>query len=101
MESQGKSGTQQIVATPPQALALRSSTIVARGLRDLARDSNWLIKKIFSARCSQLAISASGQVCAVASLAPLGTELVCLFDIELSVPISMLAIPPGQPACAS
>ncbi|MFY9690310.1 MAG: hypothetical protein WAJ86_10265 [Candidatus Acidiferrales bacterium] len=101
MESQGKSGTQQIVATPPQALALRSSTIVARGLRDLARDSNWLIKKIFSARCSQLAISASGQVCAVASLAPLGTERVCLFDIELSVPISMLAIPPGQPACAS
>jgi WD40 repeat protein len=101
MESQSKSGTQQIVATPPQALALRSSTIVARGLRDLARDSNWLIKKIFGARCSQLAISASGQVCAVASLAPLGTERVCLFDIELSVPISMLAIPPDQPACAS
>ncbi|HEX4074359.1 MAG TPA: hypothetical protein VHX49_03060 [Candidatus Acidoferrales bacterium] len=99
MESQSKSGTQQMVPAPPQALALRSSTIVARGLRDLARDSNWLIKKIFNARCSQLAISASGQVCAVASLAPLGTERVCLFDIELSVPNSMLAIPPDQPPC--
>jgi WD40 repeat protein len=100
MEGQGKTGTQQMVPAPPQTLALRSSTIVARGLRDLARDSNWLIKKIFTARCAQLAVSASGQVCAVASLAPLGTERICLFDIELSVPISMLAIPPDQPACA-
>ena len=97
MESQGKSGT-QIVATPPQGLALRSSSIVARGLRDLARDSNWLIKKIFSVHSSQLAISASGQVCGVASLAPLGAECVCLFDIELSVPISTLAVPPDHPA---
>ncbi|HEX4003232.1 MAG TPA: hypothetical protein VHX36_11330 [Candidatus Acidoferrales bacterium] len=100
MESPVKSATQQMVPAAPQALALRSSTIVARGLRDLARDSNWLIKKIFNARLSQLAISASGQVCAVASLAPLGTERVCLFDIELSSPISMLAIPPDQPAGA-
>jgi len=97
MEHQDKSGSQQMVPASPQALALRSSTIVARGLRDLARDSNWLIKKIFNARCSQLAISASGQVCAVAALAPLGAERVCLFDIELSSPISMLAIPPDQP----
>jgi WD40 repeat protein len=101
MESQGKAGTQQIIATPPHGLALRSSAIVARGLRDLARDSNWLIKKIFSARCSHLTISGSGQVCAVASLAPPGTERICLFDIELSVPVSMLAIPPDQSACAS
>jgi hypothetical protein len=101
MESQSKSGTQQMVPAPAHGLALRSSAIVARGLRDLARDSNWLIKKIFSARCSHLAISASGQVCGVASLAPLDTECVCLFDIELSVPISTLAVPPDQPAGAS
>ena len=100
MESQGKSGT-QIIPTASQGLALRSSAIVARGLRDLARDSNWLIKKIFSAPCSHLTISASGQACGVASLAPLGRECVCLFDIELSVPISMLAVPPDQPAGAS
>jgi WD40 repeat protein len=101
MENQGKTGTQQMILTPAQGLALRSSAIVARGLRDLARDSNWLIKKIFSARCSNLAISASGQVCGVASLAPLGTECVCIFDIELSVPISTLAVPPDRPAGAA
>ncbi len=98
MESPGKVGTQQMIPAVPQGLALRSSAIVARGLRDLARDSNWLIKKIFNARCSQLAISASGQVCAVAAMAPAGRERICLFDIELSAPISMLAIPPDQPA---
>jgi len=97
MEIQRKAGT-QMISTPTQGLALRSSAIVARGLRDLARDSNWLIKKIFSARCSNLAISASGQVCGVASLAPLGRECVCIFDIELSVPISTLAVPPDHPA---
>ncbi|HTW23837.1 MAG TPA: hypothetical protein VMD78_09565 [Candidatus Baltobacteraceae bacterium] len=99
METQAKPGTQQMVHAATHGLALRSSAIVARGLRDLARDSNWLIKKIFSARCSQLAISPSGQVCAVASMAPLGKERICLFDIELSAPISVLAIPPDQPAC--
>ena len=100
MESHAKTGTQQMVPAAPHGLALRSSAIVARGLRDLARDSNWLIKKIFTARCSQLAISASGQVCAVAMMAPLGTERICLFDIELSAPIAMLAIPPDQPGGA-
>jgi WD40 repeat protein len=101
METQGKAGTQRMIPTPAQGLALRSSAIVARGLRDLARDSNWLIKKIFSARCSNLAISASGQACGVASVAPRGTECVCIFDIELSVPISTLAVPPDHPAGAA
>jgi WD40 repeat protein len=92
MESQEKAGA-QIVSAPSRALAVRSSAIVARGLRDLARDSNWLVKKIFTEPSSHLAISASGQVCGVASLTTLGTERVCLFDIELSVPNSTLAIP--------
>ena len=100
MASQGKFGAQQIIPAA-QPLALRSSAIVARGLRDLARDSNWLMKKIFSARCSHLAISASGQVCGVASVAPPGTDCVCVFDIELSVPISTLAVPPEHPSGAS
>lgn len=99
MERQGKAGTQQIVPALSQALAVRSSAIVARGLRDLARDSNWLIKKIFPAHSSHLAISASGQVCGIASGAPSGTERVCLFDIELRVPNSTLVIPQDPPVC--
>ncbi len=98
MEIREKAGTHQIIATPAQGLALRSSAIVARGLRDLARDSNWLIKKIFNARSASLASSASGPVCGVAPVAPHGAECVCIFDIELSVPISTLAVPPDHPA---
>ena len=39
--------SQQIVPAAAQGLALRSAALVVRGLRDLARDSNWLVKKVF------------------------------------------------------
>jgi len=57
--------TKQIVPAGSQALSLRSSALVVRGLRDLARDSNWLIKKVFAGRSTHLAISPTGQLCAI------------------------------------
>ena len=38
---------QQIVPAASRGLAVRSAALVVRGLRDMARDSNWLIKKVF------------------------------------------------------
>ncbi len=99
METREKSAAQQIVPTPSQALAVRSAAIVARGLRDLTRDSNWLIKKVFTARSSRLAISPAGQVCAVSPLVRQGTERVWLYDIELTVPNSTLAVPDEPAMC--
>ena len=50
METREKPVSGTIVHTRSQSLAVRSAApLVARGLRDLARDSNWLVRKLFSA----------------------------------------------------
>jgi len=96
MPSSEKSSTQQIVPVPTQALVMRSSALVARGLRDLSRDSNWLVKKVFSGRAPQVAVSPAGQVCALSPLVRQGSESIALYDVELGVPLLALAVP-GDP----
>lgn len=96
METQEKSPAKQIVRAPAQALAVRSAALVTRGLRDLARDSNWLIKKVFTGKSSQLVISPAGEVCALSPLVRQGTERIALYDIERGVPTIALAVP-GEP----
>lgn len=93
METREISPPRQIVPAPSQALAVRSAALVARGLRDLARDSNWLIKKLFTGRSPQLALSPTGQVCAVSPPARQGLQRVVLYDVELSVPTMALSVP--------
>ncbi len=92
MKTSHQSGN-ELVSTGPQALAMRSAAIVARGLRDLTRDSNWLIKKAFSGRSSHLKISSSGALCAVSPLLRNGMERLALHDIELGIPTLVLTIP--------
>ncbi|HKV06391.1 MAG TPA: WD40 repeat domain-containing protein [Candidatus Acidoferrales bacterium] len=89
-----------MVHAPSRALAVRSAAIVARGLRDLARDSNWLIKKVFNGHSPHLAISPTGQLCAVSPLVRQGTERIALYDVELSTPTLALAVP-GEPEVCS
>ncbi|MGH9682412.1 MAG: WD40 repeat domain-containing protein [Candidatus Acidiferrales bacterium] len=93
METSQKFAVKQIVPVGSQALTVRSAALVARGLRDLARDSNWLIKKVFSGRTAHLAISSSGQVCAISPPERNGTQRTVLYDIERSVPTLALAAP--------
>jgi hypothetical protein len=100
METREKAPAKQIVPARAQALAVRSAAIVARGLRDLARDSNWLVEKVFTGRSSHLTISPAGQVCALSPLVRQGTERVALYDIELGVPCLALAVP-GEPGICS
>jgi WD40 repeat protein len=82
-----------IVRAPMQALAMRSAALVARGLRDLARDSNWLVKKIFTGRSPRLAVSSTGQVGAISPPEQHSVQRVVVYDIELSVPSLPLSIP--------
>jgi len=96
MATHDTSTTTQIARTGTRALAVRSSALVARGLRDLARDSNWLIKKVFTGRSQHLAVSPAGQVCAISEHVHHGTAQVALYDIELSVPAMTLAPPAGE-----
>ena len=97
MDLSEKPSTKQIVPAASQALAVRSSALVVRGLRDLARDSNWLIKKVFAGRSPHLAISPAGQLSAITPQvqhgARLGHQRVVLYDIELSVPTLALSVP--------
>jgi hypothetical protein len=105
MEPSEKPTTKQIVPAGSQALAVRSSALVVRGLRDLARDSNWLIKKVFTGRSPHLAISPTGQLSAISPHvqhgAHPGQRRVVLYDIELSVPTLALSVPGELPAPSS
>jgi len=100
METREKSPAMQLVPAGSHALAVRSAAIVARGLRDLARESNWLVEKVFSGRSSNLAISPAGQVCALSALVRQGAERVVLYDIERGVPSLALAVPDEPGSCA-
>lgn len=83
----------QIVPAPRQALAVRSAALVARGLRDLSRESNWLVKKVFSGHSEHLAVSPAGQVCAVSPLVRQGAESVVLYDVVLGMAAMALLVP--------
>ena len=98
VEPRERSATRQIVPASSQGLALRSTALVARGLRDLARDSNWLIKKVFTGHTPKLAVSPSGQVCAISPQVRHGSQHVVLYDVELSVPTIALSAPANPTA---
>ena len=76
-----------------QGLTVRSAGLVRRGLRDLARDSNWLIKKIFAGRSASVAISDTGIVCAIPAVAQGSAQRLVLFDMEMNVPMMALSVP--------
>jgi WD40 repeat protein len=107
METREKSAATQLVHASPQGLAVRSAALVVRGLRDLTRDSNWLIKKVFTGHSMYMSVSPSGQVCAISPQVRYGSQRVVLYDIELSVPVMALSVPgetggaPGEPASES
>lgn len=93
MQTRENSVAKHIVPVSPQGLALRSQALVARGLRDLARHSNWLTTKVFSGRSAHAAISFSGQVCAVAPQAKGEPQRIVLYDIERGAPALALSVP--------
>lgn len=82
-----------IIPAPPQGLAVRSAALVARGLRDLVRDSNWLTTRVFSGRSPHAAVSFQGQVCAVAPPGKGEPQRILLYDTERGAPALALAVP--------
>lgn len=93
MEIHDKSGSKHMIHAPPQGLAVRSAALVVRGLRDLTRDSNWLIKKVFTGHSSHVATSPAGQVCALSPQVRYGSQRVVLYNVEMSVPMMALSVP--------
>jgi WD40 repeat protein len=82
-----------IVRATGGALAVRSAALVARGLRDLARDANWLTTKVFSGRSPQVSISSRGQVCAVAPHTKGEPQRLVVYDPERGTPALALSVP--------
>jgi WD40 repeat protein len=86
-------GIATIVRLDSQALTVRSAGLVRRGLRDLARDSNWLIKKVFAGHSATVLISDTGNVCAIPNSERGTATRLILFDIEMNVPRLALSVP--------
>lgn len=88
-----KSTRTQIVRATSGALAVRSAALVARGLRDLARDANWLTTKVFGGHSPQVAVSSHGQVCAVAPHQKGEPQRLVVYDSERGAHAIALSVP--------
>jgi WD40 repeat protein len=86
--------TRELARTGTQGLAVRSAELVRRGLRDLARDSNWLIRKVFQGPVSHAAVSPDGQVCTLTPQIRCGAQSLTLFDVERCVATLTLSFAP-------
>ncbi len=82
--------TTQLVPAAPRALAVRSATLVKRGLRDLARHANWLTAKVFAGQSPTAAISCRGDVCAVAPQAKGEPQRLVVYDIERGAALALV-----------
>ena len=99
-EIREESQVRDLARTGSQGLALRSAALVRRGLRDLARDSNWLVRKVFTEPVSHAAVSPDGQVCTLSQQIRQGAQSLTLYDVERCVPTLTLGLSP-QPNAAS
>ncbi|HKS65607.1 MAG TPA: hypothetical protein VJR26_00085 [Candidatus Acidoferrales bacterium] len=88
-----KSGVGHIVRATGSALTVRSAALIARGLRDLARDANWLTTKIFAGVSPHVAISSRGQVCAVGPHKKGEPQRLVVYDLGGDGPALALTVP--------
>lgn len=86
--------TRELARIGTQGLAVRSAALVRRGLRDLVRDSNWLIRKVFHGPVPHAAVSPDGQVCTLTPQVRYGAHTLTLFDAERCVPTVTLSLAP-------
>jgi WD40 repeat protein len=106
METTEKPPGSQIVlsggagASGSNALALRSAKLVARGLRDLARESNWTCKPAFVGKASKVSVSSTGLVCAISAESRNSPPRVVIHDLHNSYGQLALAVPGETPALA-
>jgi WD40 repeat protein len=92
-ELQPKAPSGHIVRAQGSALAVRSAALIARGLRDLARNSNWLTTKVFAGVSPHASISSRGQVCAVAPTKRGEPQRLVVYDLERGEPALALTVP--------
>jgi hypothetical protein len=82
-------------------LTVRSAALVLRGLRDLARDSNWLVKKVFAGHSKRVAISDTGLVCAIPNAGSGAAQRLVVYDMESNAAALTLTMPDEAAASAA
>jgi hypothetical protein len=92
-ETSDKPASGQIVRATGSALAVRSAALIARGLRDLARNANWLTTKVFAGVSPRVAVSCTGLVSAVAPHKKGEPQRLIVYDLERSAPALALTVP--------
>ena len=84
------SPTSDLVTRKTQSLAVRTATLVRRGLRDLAVETHWRIRKVSPARQGTVAVSPFGRM---AALAPVGSARLSLTVEDLEAETDVEALP--------
>jgi len=94
--------TTSIVPRRSHALTTRTAALVRRGMRDIAREPNWVAKRIFLGRRACTAVSSSGKVSVfLTANTPTGLRLaICDLDADIS-PESVPASTSGDDAAKS
>jgi len=92
-ETSEKTANSQIVRATGSALAVRSAALIARGLRDLARNANWLTTKVFAGVSPRVGVSCSGLVSAVAPHKRGEPQRLVVYDLEHAAPALALTVP--------
>lgn len=93
MATKTRRQTQGMVKSPGRALAVLSSPLVMRGLREFPQSSRWRVKQVFGAAHSQMAISAAGHVAAYSAATREGSQRIEIADAELSGETRAIAVP--------
>lgn len=86
--------------TGGRALATRSATLVARGLKELTRESNWTRVEAFRGKASKVAVSSAGSVCAISAEARNSPPRVTVYELKNPYGELALAVPGETPALA-
>jgi len=93
MATKTRRQTQGMVKSPAKALAVLSSPLVMRGLREFPQSSRWQVKQVFREARSQLAISAAGHVAAYSAATRALSQRIEIADAEVSGEARAIAVP--------
>jgi WD40 repeat protein len=85
--------TSSIVPRREQALALRTAALVRRGIRDIGREPNWLVKRVFSGRLACTSVSPAGKIAVFLGAAATGGLRLAICDLDSDVPTESLPEP--------
>jgi WD40 repeat protein len=84
---------EKIVFRGSRPLATRTTELIRRGLHDLDTKSNWAVKRMLNAKCTQAALSRTGQVAFLSHGSHGRASALSLHDLELDLPSSKLPLP--------